>query len=93
MQTALIGRKVINPWDGAVSGTVVGVFNDRDEVNLVVERPVFGATDGRTDMFVVNLTGTIFAPEAETPSDKPCTDPHCPLVRQDVPNGTPDRGE
>lgn len=59
MTTNLLGRNLISGWDGKVRGTIVGVFHDRGEASLIVERIVEHALDGRTELHVETLCNVL----------------------------------
>lgn len=61
MVTNLLGRRTITSWDGKTNGIIVAVFCDRGEVYVCVERPISHSTDGRTQVDVCPLNGTLLA--------------------------------
>ena len=87
LTTTLIGRKVVQGWDGKERGTIVALWVDRGVAYIAVEKPVEHATDGRSGIDIEELNGgTILAPDDL--ASKVWESPHAPLGPRE--NGTDD---
>lgn len=64
LTTSLIGRKVLQGWDGGQRGTIVAAWADRGIAYIAIESPVTGAHDDRLGISVEELnSGTLLAPD------------------------------